>query len=410
MDVKPAHFYRHDLPRLLISREAILHNSRLIRRMLRPGTKVCAMIKADAYGHGAQIIIDTLCNYQADDLPSPTIDMAAVACLDEASQLPEMPVPVLVLRPVENVYVGPAREAIEHAIYSGWILTLGTPSAADDVARIAMAIGRRAAVHVMVDTGMMRCGTAIDQLPRLLEKIESHSALRIVTLGSHLATSEVRDHEFVHEQIRSFHAASDAFASQRPGKLIRTVANSGGIFFAAGSHFDMVRPGISLYGIDPTCQPSVERPLKPAAKWVAPLVSILDAKKGQSVGYGQTFRCDRDTRIGLVPVGYADGYLRSFGNHAKMIVEGVAVPVVGRVSMDLATIDLHDVPHAQIGSQVTVMDDDPLSPASAYALSNLANSIPYELFTRIGPRVKRVAVESRSEMSAETRGNDRVKG
>jgi alanine racemase len=91
-----------------------------------------------------------------------------------------------------------------------------------------------------------------------------------------------------------------------------------------------------------------------------------------------------------------------------MIVEGVAVPVVGRVSMDLATIDLHDVPHAQIGSQVTVMDDDPLSPASAYALSNLANSIPYELFTRIGPRVKRVAVESLSEMNAETRGNDKV--
>jgi alanine racemase len=129
------------------------------------------------------------------------------------------------------------------------------------------------------------------------------------------------------------------------------------------------------------------------AKWTATILSILDAKAGTAVGYGHTWRTPCDTRIGLVPVGYADGYLRAWGNHAKMIVQGITVPVVGRVSMDLVTLDLHDVPTAEIGDEVIVMDDDPLSPASAYSLASLGQTIPYEVFTRIGPRVKREAVE-----------------
>lgn len=395
MDVKQW----QDQPRLLISREAILHNARLIRRMLRPGTKVCAMIKADAYGHGADAVIDTLCNYASEHLPTPAVDMLAVACLEEAIALAEAPLPLLVLRAVENVYIGPAREAIEHAIRNGWILTIGTCPAADDVARIAMAIGKRAAVHVMIDTGMTRCGCGLDDVSALLSRIESHSALRIATIGTHLATSDEQGHPFVMEQLTRFHNATDAFAATRTGKLIRTVANSGGIFFSPGSHFDMVRPGISLYGIDPTCKPHMSRALRPVAKWVAPLIAIHDVKKGISVGYGQTWHTPHDTRIGLVPVGYADGYLRGWGSRAMMIVNGIPVPVVGRVSMDLTTIDLHDVPNAQVGDPVTLMDDDPLSSASVYALADLAQTIPYEIFTRIGSRVRRVATEAHKQVA-----------
>jgi alanine racemase len=389
MDVKPA----YEQPRLLISREAILHNVRLIRRQLRPGVRVCAMIKADAYGHGADLVIDTLRNFECDGLPTPAVDMLGAACLDEAMALTETSLPVLVLRPVENAIVGPAREAIEHAIRSGWVLTLGARSAADDVARIAMAMSRRAMVHVMIDTGMTRCGCDGDDVADLLARIESHSALRLVSVGTHLATADVDGDGFVPQQLRRFHELTDAFAAARNGRRARTAANSGGVFFFPGSHFDMVRPGLSLYGIDPTCRPSMDRPLRPIAKWVAPLMSILPAKKGATVGYGQTWTAPRDTRIGIVPVGYADGYLRGWGNRAKMIIHGVPVPVVGRVSMDMATIDLHDVPAAQVNDEVTIMDNDPLSPASAYALAALGGTIPYEVFTRIGSRIRRVAVD-----------------
>lgn len=380
-------------PRMLISRQALLHNVRLIRRRLPVSTKICAMVKADAYGHGADIVVDTLCNYELEGLACPAVNMLAVGCLDEAASLPSTTLPVLVLRTVENVYIGRQRQAIEQAIEKGWILTIGTPSAADDVARIAMNAGRRASVHVMIDTGMTRCGCDLLRLPQLLERIRSHSSLRLLSLGTHFATADVADHAFVGEQFARFLQATDPLLNRQSGKILRHAANSGAILFAPWTHLDMVRPGISLYGIDPTCRPSMDRPLRPVARWMAPIISILPAHKGSTVGYGQTWTAPYDTRIGLVPVGYADGYMRCLGNRAVMMLRGRPAPVVGRVSMDLTTIDLHDFPDAEIGDEVVVMDDDPLSPASVYELARIAGTIPYEIFTRIGPRVHRVPVE-----------------
>src|SRR5438105_3785359 len=139
-------------PRILVSRSALLHNATLIRRCLAPATKICAVIKADAYGHGAWIVADALCNFaaeatQASQLQNPpAVDQIAVASIEEAALLPQVQVPVLVLRPIENTYVGNERSAIELAIQSNWILTIDTPAAAGDVARIAMAMGKRALV------------------------------------------------------------------------------------------------------------------------------------------------------------------------------------------------------------------------------------------------------------------------
>lgn len=387
--------------RLVISRRALLHNVRLIRRQIQPGTRVCAMIKADAYGHGADLVVDALCNFELEGLQAPTVDMLGLGSFEEAFALAEMSLPVMVLRPVENVYIGPARMAIEQAILRGWVLTVGTGSGADDVARIALALGKRAAVHVMVDSGMTRCGCSIENLSELLMRIESHTSLRLASLGTHLATGDCQTDPFIGEQLSRFRAATDPIAAKRAGKLIRTAANSGGVFFAPTTHLDMVRPGISMYGIDPTCKPSMDRPLQPVAKWTAQIVSILCIKPGTTVGYGQTWRSTRETRIGLVPVGYADGYMRCLGNRASVMLHGKATPVVGRVSMDFITIDLHDHPTAQISDEVVLLDDDPLSAASIYALAEQADTIPYELFTRIGPRVKRVAFEQKSTANTE---------
>jgi alanine racemase len=380
-------------PRMLISRDALLHNLRLIRRQLQPKTKICAMVKADAYGHGADIVIDTLCNFYIDDLSAPLVDMLGVGCFDEAAAITETSLPIIVFRPVENIYLGRQRDALETAIRGGWILTLSTPAAADDVARIAMSLGKRASIHITLDTGMTREGCSIENFPELLTHIASHSSLRIASIGTHFASADIAGDAFTENQFNNFQNATD----QLP--IPRNVANSGAIFFAPATHLDMVRPGISLYGIDPTCKPNLDRPLRPIAKWTAPIISILDAKKGATIGYGQTWQAPHDTRIGLIPIGYADGYLRAFGNRAMMIVNGISVPVVGRVSMDLVTIDLQNIPSAKIGDEVTVMDDDPLNPASCYALANLADTIPYEILTRIGPRIRRVALEPVEDVS-----------
>ena len=380
-------------PRALISRSALLHNAALIRRATAgPGTRLCAILKADAYGHGAWIVADALCNYSSDASNSPAVDAIAVANVDEAAALPDVKVPVIVFRPLENAFLGRQRAKLEEAVRNGWVLTLCSTAGAEDLARIAVGCGRRAAVQIMVDTGMTRAGIDLARLPDLLHKIDSRPSLRLSGICMHFSNAEEPNSPHTAAQFAQFRRGTDAFAEIFRGKVLRHAANSGAIFFLRESHMEMVRPGIALYGIDPTGRPSLDRGLRPVMKWTTPLVGIRTVRKGVGVGYGQTWHAPRDTRIGLLPVGYADGYPRCFSNRALVLVHGKPAPVVGRVSMDLTTIDLGEVPQAQVGDEATLLDNDPLSPVSIYALAKWADTIPYEIFCRIGPRVQRVAV------------------
>src|SRR5262245_33814592 len=306
--------------RLLISRQALLHNVQLLRHALTPATKICAIVKADSYGHDAGIVADTLANFALDDMDAPAVEMLAVATIDEAADLPQVDLPILILRPVENVFVGRNRDALELAIRNDWALTVITAPAADDVARVAMTCARRATVHVMIDTGLTRCGAMPDDLPDVLAKISSLSALRLGGLSSHFINSDLPGDPMADEQLERFLAATDEITSAAPGRVMRHIGNSGAIFFYSESHLDLVRPGIALYGIDPTLRANFNRALRPVMKWVAPLLTVREISRGTTVGYGATWTAPRDTRIGLVPVGYADGYLRAFSNRALMLV------------------------------------------------------------------------------------------
>ena len=379
-------------PRLLISRSALLHNAGLIRRSLPQGTRICAILKADAYGHDAPIVADALCNFSADQSDAPAVDSIAVASIDEAAALPETRVPVIVFRPIENAFLGRQRSKFEDAIRQGWVLTVCSTSAAEDLSRIAVACQRRISVQVMVDTGMSRAGVCVSELHNLLHKIDSRPALRLVGICTHFSNAEQQHSNHTLDQLARFRQATDPYAEAFRGKVLRHAANSGATFFLPASHMEMVRPGISLYGIDPTGKPDVRRPLRPVMKWLAPLIGIRTIRRGVGVGYGLGWRAPRDTRIGLVPCGYADGYPREYGNKSFVLIHGKPAPVVGNVSMDMLTVDLGEVPQAQLGDDVTLLDNDPLSPVSVYALANWSETIPYEVFCRIGKRVQRVAV------------------
>ena len=380
-------------PTAFISRSALLHNAALLRRQLKPGTQICAVVKANAYGHDANLVVDALANFATDDAGTPSVDAFAVADLDEAASLPSVPQPVLILRPVENAFLGRQRHKIELAIRSGWWLTIASPAAADDVARIAALAGKRAHVQVMLDTGMNRAGVGVAQFERLVQKIDSRPELRLAGVYTHFVNGEAPDDPFNIDQLATFLDRTDGLQSGRSQRLLRHAANSGAIFFSPPAQLDMVRPGLALYGIDPIGTPTLDRPLRPVLRWTAPLVGIRDVPAGAGVGYNQTWVADRDTRIGLVPVGYADGYPRAFSNRAVTLLHGCVAPVVGRVSMDFTTIDLTQVPLAAVGDVITLLDADPLSPASVYKLAEWESTIPYEILSRIGPRVRRVAID-----------------
>jgi len=381
-------------PRVLISRSALLANARFVRKLVGERVRICATVKADAYGHGSALVADALANFLSDDSGHSAVDAFAVATTDEAADLPLTRLPITVLRPVENSFIGRQRAAIELAIQWGWTLTVCSLAAVDDLSRIAQSVGKRANVQVMIDTGMTRSGIRPGQTDEILHKIETRAALRLVGLCSHFASGEIAGHPFTIEQLNAFRSATDSYAAHNAGKVLRHIANSGGTFFTPQAHLDMVRPGISLLGIDPTGMPNVARPLRPVLKWTAPIVAIHDVQPGHTVGYGQSWVAPRATRIGVIPIGYADGYSREFGQGgAVMMLNGTPVPVVGRVSMDFTTVDLHDTPWAVVGDEVVVLDNDPLSPASVYRLAEIANTIPYEIFCRIGQRVTRVGID-----------------
>jgi alanine racemase len=388
--------------RCVISRAAILHNISLIRKSIGEGVKICAVVKADGYGHDADIVVDTLCNFSSNDAEPPMVDALAVADIDEAAALMACDLPVMVLRPVENAFLGSQRARLEAAVRHGWVLTISSPAAAQDLARIAQSRDQRANVQVMVNTGLNRAGVDLGGFAGLMEKISSLAALRLVGVATHFASSDEPANPLNSEQLSKFIQATADLSGGRSSRPHRSAANSGGVFFQPESHLDMVRPGISLYGVDPTCRPSIDRPLRPAMRWIAPLIDIRDVAAGAQVGYGQTWTATKATRLGLVPIGYADGYPRLLSNRGTMMVAGQPARVAGRVSMDLTVIDLQNAPQAMVGDDVTVLDDDPISPASVYRIAELAETIPYEILCRIGTRVRRVAADEPGDRGEET--------
>ncbi len=382
--------------RLEVSRTALLHNVAVLRRQIPSTTKLCAVVKANAYGHDAGLVVDTLCNFTGGGTEAPAVDALAVATIPEALALPAVDVPVMIFQPVENALIGEGRKLVEEAIQRNWILTLTSKSAADDLARVATVWNTRANVQVMIDTGMARAGIGVARAAELLEKATSWPSLHLVGTLTHFVESEVEGSAVTAQQLSDFKTLTESVE----GKITRHAANSGGVFFVPESHFDLVRPGISLYGVDPTCKPHLDRKLRLAGKWIAPLAGIRDIPAGTGVGYNHTWKAERDTRIGLVPIGYADGYPRILSNWGTMIVNNRTAPVIGNISMDLITIDLRNCPNAKIGDDVIIMEPDPLSPASVYRMAELAHTIPYEILTKIGNRVKRVAVDPTEKVSA----------
>jgi alanine racemase len=215
---------------------------------------------------------------------------------------------------------------------------------------------------------------------------------------THLATADEADLDFARRQLDTFLATRDRLA--RAGIAVGAfhVANSAAIFRLPDAHLDRVRPGLAMYGY--WCGPAEQRPadLRPCMRVVSNLVAVRKLPAGHGVGYGRTFITPRASVIGLVPIGYADGYRRALSNRAAMTLEAVrgrgqvTVPVVGRVSMDQTTLDLTDAGDVRVGDPVIVIDDAPAAPNSVEALARSLDTIPYEVTCLIGERVARVGV------------------
>ncbi|HSE17464.1 MAG TPA: alanine racemase [Pyrinomonadaceae bacterium] len=366
-----------------IDLENLAANFNQVKQRVSPTARVMAVVKANAYGHGAVECARRLARAGAD--------WFGVALPEEGIELRESGItqPILCLA---GYWPGQAAACIRHNL-TPVVYHLEMIEALNQAAANA---GVAADVHVKVDTGMGRLGVRFDQLIELVAALEQFRNVRIDGVMTHLAAADdAACQPLTHDQIRRFDEAVTVFRDHgyRPTQL--HLANSAGLFGHRESWGNLVRPGGVLYGLWRDVLPlSISKPgLLPVMSLHSRICLLKWVPPGETIGYGCTFEASRRSRIATVPVGYHDGYMRGLSNRAHVIVRGMYVPVVGRVSMDLTLIDVTDVPGVEVDDQVTLLGwnrENAKLKIAAEDLARIAGTLSYEVTCGVSHRVPRV--------------------
>ena len=350
--------------------DALRRNFRYLQKRAG-GVPVAAVVKANAYGLGAVPIARAL-----QDLAA----MFVVVELEEGVALQEAGIatPILLLGPLWE------EEEIREAIRRGLHLTLTSPEHIRLIARVAQQMNQEARVHLEVDTGMARTGVDPRDLDQAIEYLRGSPQLRWYGFFTHFPNSS--DLVYTREQVRRFRALLP-----RVPKGVRVhVANTGGVLgLGQEAAFDMIRPGIGLYGFPPS-SPYSAHPLEPILTLKTALIHVRDISKGTGVSYNHTFVAPKDMRIGTVAIGYGDGFPRHLSNRGAVIIRGHRAPIVGTVCMDALMVDLSGVPEARPGDEVVVIGESGGARITAEEIADLAGTINYEIITRLAGRVRRI--------------------
>jgi len=361
---------------LEINLSALVHNLKVYQSLLNKGTRVMAMVKAFSYGSGSFEV--------ANKLQFEGVDYLAVAYADEGILLRKnkIELPIMVMNADDNSYDMIIEWRLEAEIYN--LHTLQKMLAAAQYAGV-----HQYPVHIKLDTGMHRLGFEEEQLDELIAMLRQHQELRVASVFSHLSGSEEKElDEFTRHQAALFRRMADKLQEKLGYSFLRHLCNSSGIARHPDLHFDMVRLGLGLYGVDGSGL--LNDKLRNVSRLKTVISQIKQVPQNETVGYNRKGVLQRNTLIGTVCVGYADGISRRLGNgYGNMLVKGQAAPIVGNVCMDMCMLDLTDIPEVREGDAVIVFDEQ----QTVSMLAKWAGTIPYEILTGISQRVKRVYVE-----------------
>ncbi len=362
-----------------VSLQAIGHNIGEVRKRLAPGVKLMAVIKADAYGHGACRVGKYL---------ESQVDYFAVATLEEALELRESGItrPILILS-----YISPSQypELVEHNITQ----TIDSPEQADALEAAAASAGVRAKIHIAVDTGMTRIGFQVtEEEADRVARIAQLSHLEMEGIFTHFSCADQEDKTYCGMQLEKFERMCRYLEERKVKIPIRHICNSAGIMEFDGYRFDMVRSGIVTYGLYPSEEVQKDRlNLIPAMEWKAHVIHVKDVEAGVSVGYGATYTTSRPvTRIATVSVGYADGYPRALSGQGSVLIHGKRAPILGRVCMDQMMVDVTEIPDVKVEDVVTLVGRDGNASISMEEIADPAMRFNYEMVCSVGKRVPRI--------------------
>lgn len=368
-----------------VSLATLRQNFRTVQKHVGAKVTVCAVVKADAYGHGA-----VECSRA---LEAEGARWLGVTSLDEAIPLREAGVRANILlmtgfwRGEENDIV---RLHLTPTVWERWQI--------ESLDQAAASLGTAIhPVHLKVDTGMGRLGVALDQLHAVLAALSQAKHLTLEGLSTHLASSEIMDAPSVEDQQRKFEVACRMVRQAGFSPNTVHVANTGAVISRRDTWNTMVRPGVALYGYYLPFQRAgrevsgrtLRLPVKPILTWKTRILSLRDFGANQPLGYGGTYVTKASAHVAVLPVGYADGYNRQLSNRGRVIVRDHYAPIVGRISMDLTLVDVTGIPGVAVGDEVILLGAGDGLSVDALEHAELANSTPYEILCNISKRVPR---------------------
>lgn len=368
-----------------VSLAALKQNFRTVTEYVGSGVTVCAVVKADAYGHGAVECASALEQEGATWL--------GVTSLDEAIPLREDGISTRIL-----LMTGFWRGEEEEIIRLRLTPTVWETAHIELLERAATRLGvSQHAVHLKVDTGMGRLGAALQDLPRICAVLKASSHLKVEGVSTHIASSEVLDAPSVAEQLRCFENARNVLQANGFYPALVHTANTSALISHHESWNTMVRPGLALYGYHLPFERAgrtvtgsrLRLNVKPALTWKTRILSLRDMPAGQAIGYGGTYVTKAPSRIAILPVGYADGLNRELSSKGRVIVREHYAPIVGRISMDLTTVDVTGIPGIEVADEVILLGSSDGLNVDAREHAELAHTIPYEILCAISKRVPR---------------------
>ena len=357
--------------------DRLIHNMRAVRSLLDPAVGILAAVKGDAYGHGARQV--------ARALESAGCDWFGVALVEEGIRLRDAGIrsPILCLGGVGPVG---ASAAIEHRL---------TPVLYDlaDAERLERAAASRhepCGVHLKVDTGMGRLGVPLPVWENFLDRLAGFRWLRVDGICSHLSWAEHEETVITDEQGRRFVEAVQVARARGLRPAMLHIANSAGLLAQRRLHFDLVRPGLLLYGVRPSMARAEQISVEPIMEVRTQVLFAKDVPVGVGLSYGRTWTSTRTSRIATLPVGYADGYPRALSNKAEVLIHGHRAPVRGRVCMDLTMVDVTDIPTPVVaGDEVVLLGGRGTETITVEELAQHAGTIPYEILCGFSERLPR---------------------
>lgn len=356
---------------LEINLDSITNNYHVFKSLLRPETKVMLMLKAFGYGSGSIELSKHVQNLGADFI--------GVAYASEGEELRKSGVtlPIIVMSPEESSFGTMISNNLEPEIYSLELL--------DSFLRELINYGKTEyPIHIKIDTGMNRQGFYLNELNQLCQTINAQPEVRLASVFSHLAASdEESENDFTNQQFEQFEHANQIIEKELGQNHIKHILNTHGIINHVNHQYHMVRLGIGLFGED--FSGKLKNKLETVASFKTRLTQIKEVKKGETIGYGRETMLKEDKTIGILPVGYADGYFRALSNKAEVYINGQMAPVIGNVCMDITMVDLSNI-NAKVGDEVELFGEHIL----ITDLAKKANTISYEILTSISSRVKRV--------------------